>query len=302
MSVDLDDLLRSAGDGPRTALDPDEVWARGRRRRRVRLAATSAAGLAALAVLAVVPLTLTGGPTPVIEPIGQDEGTTDDPTRAEDPVDGTTEEPTVSDDTVAPPEGPTSEELTEREQQALRSAEEAQRRAVEEAQDATTEPAPQPDPDRVADPCAVHEGGEMRVFIDVVSPVDGQRVDGEVALVGCASVYEGTIQYRIVDGDDVALVEGFTTATAGGPDIGEFRETIAVPGTGARYLEVYWLDVATGSEQHPDGPERDLVRISFTPVDRSPRDGCGPRRTRSPHPSERGHGPTLTSRSLGVIR
>jgi hypothetical protein len=93
----------------------------------------------------------------------------------------------------------------------------------------------------------------MAAFIDVVGPVDGQVVDGEVDLVGCSSVYEGTVRYRVLSGDSV-VVDSFTTATAGGPELGEFREEIQLPGTGSYTLEVFWDSPADGSEQ-------DLVAI-----------------------------------------
>ena len=273
MSVDLGDLLRQAGGDPSEPSDPDDIWRRGRRRRRARTVAVSAAGVAVVAALAVVPLTTSGGLQPVIEPIGQEEG---DAPASEDDGDATSEETAEASDEAATGEEATSDEdVASSDLQGLqdhevgrmqRLLEETRQRRLDAEREAAAEREAEaqaigPDPDRMADPCAVHEDGEMRAFIDVVSPVESQRVSGELELVGCSSVFEGTIQYRILDADEEALLEDFTTATAGGPAIGEFRVTIELPSTGDLYVEVYWEDVATGDEAHPDGPERDLVRI-----------------------------------------
>ena len=272
MSVDLGDLLRQAGGDPSEPSDPDDIWRRGRRRRRARTVVASAAGVVVVAALAVVPLTASGGLQPVIEPIGQEEG---DAPPADD-GDATADETAEAGDDAATGEEVTSDEdgassdlqgLQDHEASLLqRLLEEERQRQLDaeretEAEREAEAQAIGPDPDRMADPCAVHEDGEMRAFIDVVSPVEGQPVSGELELVGCSSVFEGTIQYRILDANEQTLLEDFTTATAGGPAIGEFRVTIELPSTGDLYVEVYWEDVATGDEAHPDGPERDLVRI-----------------------------------------
>jgi hypothetical protein len=280
MSVDLGDLLRDASGAPSTTPDPDEVWRRGRHRRRLRTLAASAGGLAVIAALVILPLAAGGGLQPVIEPLGQDEGapsdegvadTTDsaDEVAEAEPAEG--HDPTdlqrLQEDEVSRME----QLVREVEQQRLRAereaAIEAEARAEAEAEtEAEAEPeasTPEPDASRVNDPCAAHEGGEMRAFIDVVAPVEGQHVGGTLDLVGCASVFEGTIQYRILDAGGTVVLEDFTTATAGGPEIGEFRVNINLPATGDLVVEVYWEDQATGSEAHPDGPERDLVRVPF---------------------------------------
>ncbi len=248
MSVDLGDLLRRSSSGPGAPLDPDDVWARGRKRRRTRLALTSAAGVVAIGVLAVAPLTLLGSPQPVVEPLGPvEQEAPSDPT--DEPDDSATVEPEETEtDPIgeASPAAPVTEDDD----------------ATEEPGDGTspaeTEVAPGPDPDRLADPCAVHEGGEMRAFIDVVAPVEGQEVADTVDLVGCASVYEATVSYRLLDASRTVLIEWFTTATAGGPEIGEFRETIDLEGaTGELTLEVYWADAR-------DGSDRDVQTVTFT--------------------------------------
>jgi hypothetical protein len=114
---------------------------------------------------------------------------------------------------------------------------------------------PTPDPGRVAAPCAAHAGSTPSVFIDVVSPVAGQSVGASFDLVGCASVYEGTVRYRVLDGAGRTVVDRFTTATAGGPELGEFRETVRVGADGPLTLHVFWDSPADGEG------ERDLQVI-----------------------------------------
>ena len=259
MSVDLGDLLRGSESGPRSPLDPDDVWVRGRRRRRVRLALTSAAGVAAIGVLAVVPLTFLGSPQPVIEPVGpvereEPDETTDDDADADDAPVEEVDEPDPDPLDEAGPADPVTEDDGLLDEPAEEPAEEPK----EEASPAETAVAPGPDPARVADPCARHEGGEMRAFIDVVAPVAEQQVTNEVDLVGCASVFEATVSYRLTDASGTVITEWFTTATAGGPEIGEFRETINLQGaTGELTLEVFWMDAK-------DGSERDVQKRTFT--------------------------------------
>ncbi len=285
MSVDLDHLLRDGGGQPDAPTDADAIWRQGRQRRRRRLVGASVSGIAVVALLAVVPLTGGADLRPVIDPMAQ-EGSTGEEAGPDEGAAGTADAVEATEEPEQDTDGPALsaerqaelEELTRLEVERIRQVVDAVRQRmeqlIEEAEQAEAEPGeadgsggavpPMPNQARMTDPCAVHEGGEMRAFIDVVSPVDGQQVDGEIDLVGCASVYEGTLQYRVLNPAGDVLLADFTTATAGGPQIGEFRETITVPGGGqARYLEVYWEDVASGPEQHPDGPERDLVRVTL---------------------------------------
>ena len=221
MRADLDDLLRAASPDPAAGPDIDTLWAAGRRRRRRRILGTATAGVAGLALLAVVVVGVAVPRAPVIDPVGEPE----EPV-TEEPV---TEEPEPAEDPAPEPEP-------------------------------DPDPVPEPDPAAMADPCAPYVGAEDTLVIDVVSPVEGQHVGDEIELVGCARVFEATVQYRVLGPDGEPLVEHFTTATAGGPDIGEFRETIQLDATGALTLEVFWLDVATG-EEAADDPERDLVAV-----------------------------------------
>lgn len=96
--------------------------------------------------------------------------------------------------------------------------------------------------------------GTSRGGLCVISPRDGDRIDGGVLIAGSARVYEGTVQLRAVkDGETVA--QTFTTATSGGPEWGVFAAVLDVPeGTGDCRIKVYWDDMESGAE-------RDLISI-----------------------------------------
>lgn len=274
MSADLDTLLRDAAGPPSELPDLEELWSAGRRRRRVRHLGAGASSVAAVAAVALVVGGLAGGPATVtpIEPAGP--GTSEehkepgDELRLDEPVPDDVEDlapiPPADGDEVPearpPAEGdePAGEDTTEPEAQDEAGTDPAPEPedAPAGSPDVQAAPAsPTPDAARLADPCAAHAGGDPRTFVDVVGPVDGQVLDGSLELVGCATVFEGTVLYRVV-ADGGVVVQGLTTASAGGPELGVFRETIAVPGTGAATLEVFWEDAA-------DGRERDVQRIAI---------------------------------------
>jgi hypothetical protein len=273
MSADLDTLLRDAAGAPSPEPDVDALWAGGRRRRRARHLGAGLSGVAAMAAVVLVTGVLDPAATtvtPEIVPGTEVEQEREEPRDAEPvepPVDGDLEledAPGLDEQVpeLADPEPGTGEDdagapVDEGDAAASGSdpAPEPSQPPAPSSQSAPA-PTPQPDPAAVADPCAPHVGGDVRAFIDVVAPVVGQAVSGgSIELVGCSSVYEATVSYRVLGGGGL-LAEGFTTATFGGPQIGEFRETIAVRGTGPAVLEVFWEDAA-------DGRERDLVRIEF---------------------------------------
>ena len=280
MPADLDTLLPHAGREPHSPLDADALWTRGRRRRTIRHAAATGGGLAGIAALALVASSLVGGvgtAVPEIAPMAPPAGT-----GQEAPGDAGEEEGSgrEADRTDAVDDAAASamrrDELAAAEQQRLtgrgepsesNGSGEADDRGVSD--DASADPSPttstgpdrpsSPTPDwtRAADPCAVHDPDDVRAFIDVVSPVDGQQIEtGAVALVGCASVYEGTVRYRISRGGAV-VEDGFVTASAGGPELGEFRKGIALGTAGTHVLEVFWDSPADGEG------ERDLQTFTF---------------------------------------
>lgn len=137
---------------------------------------------------------------------------------------------------------------------------EAESGSEDPGSEASPESSPEPDPARVEEPCAEHDAESTGPFIDVVSPVDGQHVENEVDLVGCASVYEGTVHYRLVAEDGEELLDDVTTAECGGPCVGEFATTIdlaAAQGHDAATLAVFWDSPAGDGEQ--DTTEIELV-------------------------------------------
>lgn len=256
MSTDLDDLLRGAGPDPSEPVDVARLWRRGRRRRNVRRAATAATSLVAVAALAFGATELAGNlGGPGIEPASPDGTSAPAPTDP-DPTD------------PGEPDGSGSETEPEVPAEPAPDPEDA---------------GPQPDPERVAEPCAEHVGREMEGFIAVVSPVDGQYSDATVELIGCANVYEATVNYRvtlvgdpgplseIVAGTDAdvldvealladgeVLYEGFLTATCGTGCLGTFDEVIdlgdllaevSVDADAILVVEVFWESAMDGSEQ-----------------------------------------------------
>jgi hypothetical protein len=177
-----------------------------------------------LAVVATLALLLAGCGGATTEP---DLGATPPP--AGDPTEDPTEDPAEE-----PPDGPGDEPG---------------------ASDGVDDAA-EPDPDELSDPCAGHEDRTDEAFIELVSPVDEQRVTGdELRLVGCSNVFEATISYRLLDGDGRTLEEGFTTAECGTGCVGAFDETVdlsAAAGEPVVYVQVFW-----GSPE--DGRDLDLV-------------------------------------------
>jgi hypothetical protein len=117
---------------------------------------------------------------------------------------------------------------------------------------------PEPDADALADPCADHQGREDEAFLELVAPVQDQRVTDELTLVGCSNVFEATVSWRILDGDGRTLDEGFTTAECGSGCVGAFEETVELDATATAEpflaVQVFWEDAA-------DGSDRDLVEV-----------------------------------------
>lgn len=220
MHADIDTLLRGAGGDPPTPSDLGDIWRAGRRRRRRRRVSAVAGGLGGLvAVVALVGGGLTSGvPLPTIDAV--------EPAAPSAPV-----EPVPVEEGDAPGAGDAA----------------GDREPVGAVPDAAL----------VEDPCAPRDPAATEAFIDVVAPVDGQVVEGPVAVVGCARVPEGTVRYRVLDArSGGVLADGFATASAGGPGLGEFRFEVDLPAGGPVTLEVFW-DSPAG-----DG-ERDLGTVGF---------------------------------------
>jgi hypothetical protein len=281
MPTDLDTLLPHAGRDPHSPLDADALWTRGRRRRTIRHAAATGGSLTAIAALALVTSSLVGGVgtavpeiAPMAPPAGTGQEDTDTDAGEADGSDREADETDAVDDAYASAlrrdelaaaehQRPTGPGEPDESDGSVQTDDEGVSNDASPDGSPTTSTGPDrpssPTPDwtRAADPCAVHDPDDVRAFIDVVSPVDGQQIEtGAVALVGCASVYEGTVRYRISRGGTV-VEDGFVTASAGGPELGEFRKGIALGTTGTHILEVFWDSPADGEG------ERDLQTFTF---------------------------------------
>lgn len=265
MPADLDDVLAGAASDPTAPVDVDELWGAGRRRRRGRHLSAAAGGLAVVAIAAVALTTvdLGGAPgTPEVAPLAPaeegDEGVEERAERLEtEEAERRAEEERAQLEqerlAIEEAERRAAAELAQLEEErraveAERQAREAQEQARRAQAEEEVAASPRPDPAAVEDPCAAFEDRRGEAFVEVVTPVAGQQVVDEVELVGCASVYEGTVRYRVLAGDDV-VVDDFTTATYGGPELGEFRETVDVASAGPLTLQVFWDSPADGSEQ-----------------------------------------------------
>lgn len=274
MPADLDDVLAGAASDPTAPLDVDELWDAGRRRRRRRHLSVAAGGIATVAIAAVVLTTvdLGGAPaTPEVAPLApaDDSADADEAAEAERLASEEAERQAAREAAELERQEQQTRETEEAERQAaeeLAAVEEARRQAEEELQAAEeaaeqeraeqqAASSPAPDPAALADPCASYEDRRGDAFIGVVGPVSQQQVTDTIELVGCASVFEGTVRYRVLAAGNV-VVDDFTTATFGGPELGEFRETVSVPTSGALTLQVFWDDAA-------DGSERGLVEIEL---------------------------------------
>jgi hypothetical protein len=90
--------------------------------------------------------------------------------------------------------------------------------------------------------------GTADAAIVVESPEEGATVTSPVEISGAASVFEGTVQLRVLDADGNEVGRGFATATAGAPERGEFSEELeftvdeAQEGT----IEAFEEDVSSG--------------------------------------------------------
>lgn len=69
------------------------------------------------------------------------------------------------------------------------------------------------------------EGGADAAIV-VESPESGASVSSPMTISGTASVFEATVQIRILDSAGEELARTFTTASAGAPERGDFSERV----------------------------------------------------------------------------
>lgn len=85
----------------------------------------------------------------------------------------------------------------------------------------------------------------------IITPAPNDEIDNEIVVRGLARVFEATIQYELEDGHYV-LASGFTTASSGAPDWGEFEITINVDfiSSSTATLILYEESAKDGSRLH----------------------------------------------------
>ena len=108
-------------------------------------------------------------------------------------------------------------------------------------------------------------GGEAAIV--VASPEPGASVSSPVTISGTASVFEGTVQLRIVDAGGEVIARAFTTASAGAPERGDFSKEVEFTVGDAQdgVVEVFEQNVASPEES----PGRRLFTVEV-PVQLEP--------------------------------
>jgi hypothetical protein len=109
-------------------------------------------------------------------------------------------------------------------------------------------------------------GGDEAAIV-VESPEPGASVSSPVTISGTASVFEGTVQLRILDAEGQEVGSAFTTASAGAPERGDFSEGVpfSVGEAQDAVVEVFEQNVASPEE----GPMRELFTVEV-PVQLKP--------------------------------
>jgi len=87
--------------------------------------------------------------------------------------------------------------------------------------------------------------------IKVARPSGGQEVRSPMAIQGQARVFEGNVQFALKDGRGQTLASGFTTASKGAPDWGDYKADLAFRVTARQdaTLEVFTESARDGSPQ-----------------------------------------------------
>lgn len=92
----------------------------------------------------------------------------------------------------------------------------------------------------------------MEPAIWVTAPVSGQTISSPVEISGSAMVFEATVSYRLKDDQGNILAEGFTNASQGAPERGDFNGQLAFTATGAGkgQIEVFEVSMKDGSDRN----------------------------------------------------
>lgn len=89
-------------------------------------------------------------------------------------------------------------------------------------------------------------------LIWVTSPTDNQVIGSPLKITGSAMVFEATVSYRLKDANGKILASGFTNASTGAPERGDFQTevTFKVPAPGKGQLEVFEVSMKDGSDRN----------------------------------------------------
>ncbi len=100
-------------------------------------------------------------------------------------------------------------------------------------------------------PVAASPQLQVLSLVNLTSPDEGQRASDQLRVEGVASSPEGTVPWRLEDGDGRSVADGFFTARgAGGERLSRFEDTIDLAGVapGTYALVVETEDASGGSE------------------------------------------------------
>lgn len=90
-------------------------------------------------------------------------------------------------------------------------------------------------------------------LIWVTEPVDNQDISSPLKIAGSAMVFEATVSYSLKDAQGNILASGFTNASIGAPERGDYNAEIQFksPGAGKKgQLEVYEVSMKDGSDRN----------------------------------------------------
>jgi hypothetical protein len=101
-------------------------------------------------------------------------------------------------------------------------------------------------------------GGDEAAIV-VENPEPGTSVSSPVTISGTASVFEGTVQLRILDAEGQEIASAFTTASVGAPGRGDFSQQVEFTVDEAQdgVVKVFEENVASPEES----PERELFPV-----------------------------------------
>lgn len=123
---------------------------------------------------------------------------------------------------------------------------------------AVAQPTARPTVAAQATPAATATPGLPQAIV-VLEPKPQQAVRSPLRIAGHARVYEGTVRFELVDAQGRVLGQGFTTATAGAPEVGYFSAELSFTAPaqqGAGTLRVFGDDPR-------DGKRAGLVEIAL---------------------------------------